>query len=235
MAQIGIKLADGSFFSVLEDTAVGRKRVVLSVAQEGQPTVQVDLLRRSDEGVQQYVGCLVLEDVSAEGASALELLVGIDEARTINAEIREPGGRQYQSISVGIDKLSEISSFDLPEEESIDIESVDTLEDFGSEKIDLPDFESSYEDTGEPEFDSSAPPPDFDFDDEGASDGEYHTERPPRPYYAISVVALVIVVVSLVSLGAYAMFRWLQTEPLPELRAAILAMPLRRLRRRTSR
>jgi len=249
VAQIGIKLADGSFFPVLDDTTPGRKRVVLTVAEEGQPTVQVDLLRESDEGTRQYVGCLVLEDLPAEGVNELELIVGVDDNETVNAEIHDTDRQQYQSISVSLDKLQQLESFDLPEEESIDIESVDTMEDLslGDLSVDdvgLPDIGDEDFDDG---FDEDAIETVDDLGDESGAltpgeelsiEEEYPADedaveptREPRPFYLVSVVALVIIVVSLVLLGAYGVFRWLQTEPLPALRAAsvpLLALPLRR-------
>lgn len=241
MAQIGIKLADNSFFPILDDTTPARKRVVLTVAEEGQPTVQVDLLRESDEGARQYVGCLVLEDLPSAGSNELELIVGVDENEVVNAEIHDAERRQYQSISVSLDQLQQLESFDLPDEESIDIESVDSLEDvsLGDLSVDdvgMPDIEGEQFDEDafetvddlDDEFGAPADGEDLSFED-GYEEEEYPEDvdevapdRDPRPFYMVSVVALVIIVVSLVLLGAYGVFRWLQTEPLPDLRAAFI-------------
>lgn len=262
MAQIGIKLADGSFYPILGDVSPGRKRVILAVAEEGQPTVQVDLLRESEEGIRQYVGCLVLEDLAVGAGTELELIVGVDEEAVVNAEIRDSAREQYQSISVHLDSLQQLESFDLPEDESIDIESVDSLEDLGFDDLSvddvgLPDIQDDFADAGaadEPDtsleehfdddsietiddLDGSFAAPlasdDLAFEEEYQEDRDADVEviREPRSFDPLTVVALVIIVVSLVLLGAYGVFRWLQTEPLPSLRAASLPLVLLTTRR----
>ena len=93
MAQIGIKLADHSFYPVLEDDTPHRKRMVLSVAREGQTSVQVDIVRRAD-GRDQSVGCLVLEDISPNRGDELEFVLGLDAEGNIEAKISERDGSQ---------------------------------------------------------------------------------------------------------------------------------------------
>ncbi len=61
--QIGVKLADGSFYPVLEQEFAGRKKLVVTTAQDNQDTVQIDLFRGQEGRAEQsgYIGSLVIE------------------------------------------------------------------------------------------------------------------------------------------------------------------------------
>ena len=51
-SEIGIKLADGSFYSVLEQDFTGRKKLVVTTSRDNQDSVQIDLYRGSGEGAE---------------------------------------------------------------------------------------------------------------------------------------------------------------------------------------
>jgi hypothetical protein len=53
-----------------------------------------------------------------------------------------------------------------------------------------------------------------------------------RPFHIVSLIAVLLIGLSLVALGAFAVFRLLQTEALPELRAAVAVAPMVTARRR---
>ncbi|MFA7567392.1 MAG: hypothetical protein WCY01_10230 [Alkalispirochaeta sp.] len=115
MAQIGIKLADHSFYPVLDDEKPQRKRLVLTVARDGQESVQVDLLRRGDNG-DQLVGCLVLEGLPGDAGVELEFILGLDGDGNVDARISDSSGRQFQSLSANLSQLEIESPYGLPEE-----------------------------------------------------------------------------------------------------------------------
>lgn len=273
MARIGIKLADGSFYPILEDETRQKKRLVLTAARDGQTSAQIDLLRQ-DEQTHQYVGCLVLEDLPAEGVTELELVVSLDDDRNVEARISDAAGAQYQSLAVNLDTLTSAESFSLPDEDEDesfgDIAGVNSLEEIG-----LPDFDEAIDDaiddavgeTGEPAVVSSDEPfadapfaaeafSDEPFTDEPLSDepldygigdvpaGEDdeedlqedgELEPAPRPFSSLILAAILLLGVSAAFVGAFLIFRWLQTDPLPELRAAaiipFMVWPRRRSRR----
>ncbi len=162
MAQIGIKLADHTFYPVLDDETPRRKRTVLSVAKEGQHSVQVDVIRRDETG-DQVVGCLVLEDLPDEAGGEIEFVLGIDADGNVDARISDPSGEQYQSFSVNVAQLDLSESFSLPDESDEDryggVASVDESLD---EALDGSDFEM-------PEI--SLPD---EFDDEFADEDQLH-------------------------------------------------------------
>lgn len=264
MARIGIKLADGSFFPVLEDSQPARKRLVLSLARTGQTSAQIDIIRR-DESLEQSIGCLVLQDLPDGGAADLEFVLGLDAEGTIDARVSDPTGEQYQSVAVSLSTLSNLESYSLPDttedEPLTDIGGVDSLED-----ISLPDLEDEVDFDATPfssatTQDAASDPGDddlssFDLDDafnsdieeEGMlddvatavpgmdSDAEYFDEMPdedmadededeapvpPRSFSPLLLISLILVVLSLAALGAYGVFRWLQSEPVPAIRASL--------------
>ncbi|MCG8479792.1 MAG: hypothetical protein MI724_11900, partial [Spirochaetales bacterium] len=267
MSLIGIKLADGSFFPVIEHDMPQRKRVVLTVAREGQTSVQIDLLRR-DGDTEQYVGCLVLDDLTEGSETEIELVVALDEEGSVEAKISDKRGEHYQSFSVNLDKIGTPQSYSLPDGEGSDFNSdiggVDALEDIGLPDIEddlfdgplnestgsvddsydeLPDFDAlelPREEAGDGAFlddvSASSPfgdddgaisgvTPDDDLfeeqmDDIGTDDAVGSGTLQPRSFSAFALAAIILAALSLIAFGAFGVFRWLQTDALPELRAA---------------
>ncbi len=210
MAQIGIKLADGTFFPVLLDDSPQKRRVVLSAARPDQSSVQVDLVRRDGE-IDQYVGCLVLEDLPVGDSIELELRLALDGTGGLDAQLNDTGRTQYQSLVVNVNQVTEDTHFSLPEDEEIGlIDTADPMDDF--------DFQ--------PETDSSTSfeaDPDADIDTDPDTDDEYYQERKPLNF--VVLLALIIVVLSLLALGAWLVLLLLDAEALPQLRSAVL-LPL---------
>ena len=62
---IGIKIADGSYYPVLEERFTGTKRLTLTTVKDGQDRVQIDLYRGEGNTLDhaQYVGSLVIESI----------------------------------------------------------------------------------------------------------------------------------------------------------------------------
>lgn len=238
MARIGIKLADGSFYPILEDETRQKKRLILTAARDGQTSAQIDLLRYDDH-TEQYVGCLVLEDLPAQGTTELELVVGLDGEGNVEARISDTAGAQYQSLSVNLDTLTSTESFSLPEDEEAeplgDVSGVNSLEEIG-----LPDFDDTIDEAVE-SVEESFPEEELDYSSEDVSDSDEMDldddadwEPEPRRFSALILAAVLLIGLSAAATGAFLIFRWLQTDPLPELRAAALfplvAWPGRRRR-----
>lgn len=241
MAQIGIKLADGSFYPVLEDDSPHRKRMTLTVARDGQTSAQIDLLRLDGEQ-QQYVGCLVLEDLPADGATELELIVGLDDEGNVEAQVADTDHQQYQSLSVNLESIDLGMNYSMPEgdDDPGAIGGVDSLEDIALpdgidteiEDHDLGDLdlETAYADAPDEELGGGALDLDADYGDEEEDEAE--PSRPPRPFSPLVLAAVLLIGLSLVALGAFAVFQWLQTEPLPRPQAEALLVPALLTRRR---
>lgn len=94
MKYIGIKLADGSFFSILEEGKVGSKLLDLTTVQDNQTTVQIDLYRSATNTIDdaEYVDTLEIKNLKPHpnGEPDLHLTVSLDENNELNAEIIDP-------------------------------------------------------------------------------------------------------------------------------------------------
>ncbi|WP_455382242.1 hypothetical protein [Salinispira pacifica] len=118
---VGIRLANGDFFPVLDSSISGsKKRMVLSPARQDQSVVKVDLYRAASGSGEaaEYIGALHVER-SGEGEAEITLIAGIDPAGNLNATISDQGSGEYQSLSVSLLDLPVVGDeeWDLPEEE----------------------------------------------------------------------------------------------------------------------
>ncbi|GAB4365483.1 MAG: hypothetical protein Kow009_02290 [Spirochaetales bacterium] len=116
---IGLKLADGRFFPILEETERIAKRVVLTTVHEGQTQVKVDLYRgdvESESSSWEYIASLVLEHVhpASDGTPQLELILRLVDTSTLDARLRDEGSGESQSLRIDIESL-EYGDFSLPD------------------------------------------------------------------------------------------------------------------------
>ncbi|MDR2588214.1 MAG: Hsp70 family protein [Spirochaetales bacterium] len=107
---IGIKIADGSYIPILDETDKSKKKVILTTVRDAQPSVQIDLYRSADSGMMNpsYLGSLKLDDLenAQQGEPEIELLVNIDEDGNLVASVRDLNGENEKSLAVGIDSAS---------------------------------------------------------------------------------------------------------------------------------
>lgn len=177
-SKIGIKIADGTFFPILEGYGKGKKRLVLTTVNDDQSSVQIDLYKGSGENIEEasYVGSLVIEDIipAQKGVPEIELLIGIDENGNLNAEAGDTGVEERQSLSVSLESLDE-DSFSTPNFE-IDETAFEEVPSFEDEELDddldfedagldsAPEMDESELDS-EPDLDMSELDDDLDFDE----------------------------------------------------------------------
>jgi len=87
---IGIKIANGNFFPILEESRPAKKRLVLTTAHDRQGSVQVDLFRSISKSMldAQYIGSLVIEDIRPRPKEepSIEMDISIDGEGNITAE-----------------------------------------------------------------------------------------------------------------------------------------------------
>lgn len=107
--QIGVKLADGSFYPVLEQEFTGRKKLVVTTAQDNQQTVQIHLYRGREGRVEEsgYIGSLVLENLAPAPSRqpAIDLELALDAQGNLDAEAHDPQSGQKKSLSVSLTSL----------------------------------------------------------------------------------------------------------------------------------
>ena len=114
---IGIKIADGTYFPIIEDGNRKKKKLILTTVNDNQESVQIDLYRGRGNEIDDaaYIGSLVIEDIlpSAKGDPEIELRLGIDTEGNLNAEAGDVGAGDRQSLSVSLESLEE-DGFDTP-------------------------------------------------------------------------------------------------------------------------
>ena len=94
MKTIGIKLADGSFYPVLEDNTPSEKQLELTTAHNNQTKVMVDLYRSATCSMDdaEYVDSLQIENLTARpnGETDIKFSVSLDEDNQLQARIVDP-------------------------------------------------------------------------------------------------------------------------------------------------
>lgn len=106
MKTIGIKLADGSFYPVLEDNSNQEKTLDLTTANNNQTTVMVDLYRSSLCSMEdaEYVDTLQIDNLveHPNGEPDITFTISIDEDNQLSAKIvdRETGSQSKTSITL---------------------------------------------------------------------------------------------------------------------------------------
>ncbi len=127
MAKIGIRLADGKFYPILQDEAAARKRLVVTTVKDDQPSVQIDVYRSTREK-DDYVGSLVIENIPPRpsGEPDIRLDLSLDEDGKLSAFAEEEASGEHQALTVSLKSLSEeekyeIPDFDFQEDEGFDL------------------------------------------------------------------------------------------------------------------
>jgi len=116
---IGIKIADGSFYPVLEEGGPGRKRVILTTVSDNQSGAQIDLYRGNGTGISgaTYIGTLVIDEIepAPKGNPEIELIVKLDNAGRLDAQASDHVTGEHQTLSVALDSIGGGSGMDMPE------------------------------------------------------------------------------------------------------------------------
>jgi LysM repeat protein len=106
---IGIKVADGSYYPVIDVDFRGTKKLVLTTAKDNQEKVQVDLYRGAGEALSgaTYIDSLVIENIppAAQGEPEIELLIGIDDSGQLMAEAFDESTGERQRFDTSISSL----------------------------------------------------------------------------------------------------------------------------------
>ena len=143
MKTIGIKLADGSFYPIMQEGSPEKKQLNLTTVKDNQTTVQVDLYR-SETGTMEdaeYVDTLEITNLvqHPNGEPDINLDISLDENNELKAELHDPETGSASTSDVNLiskpaDELDQPSDIALAElDESLSNqqiqESFDTDED----------------------------------------------------------------------------------------------------------
>jgi hypothetical protein len=120
---IGIKIANGEFYSLVEEDSTVKKRLVLTTVHNKQRSVQIDLYRSfmNTMADAQYIGSLVVENIQPKpkGGPSIEMIIasnaeGEITAEAVDLDASEEG--QRQSLNVSLKSLNEDGrDFELPD------------------------------------------------------------------------------------------------------------------------
>lgn len=106
MKTIGIKLADGSFYPVLEDNTPSEKKLELTTAHNNQTKAMVDLYRSATCSMDdaEYVDSLQIENLVARpnGEADIKFTISLDEDNQLSAKIvdSETGNESNTTITL---------------------------------------------------------------------------------------------------------------------------------------
>ncbi|MDR3303143.1 MAG: LysM peptidoglycan-binding domain-containing protein [Treponema sp.] len=111
---IGIKIANGDFYSILEEKSIVKKRLVLTTVHDDQESVHIALYRSNTATIQNalYIGTLVVEHIKAKshGEASIELIVSSNEEGEVIADARDldaEGMTQHLQVSLTDSRIEE--------------------------------------------------------------------------------------------------------------------------------
>jgi Hsp70 protein/LysM domain len=203
-ATIGIKIANGSYYPILQEGQVSRKRLVLTTVKDDQESVQIDLYKGAGDEIEDavYIGSLVIEDIesAAAGEPEIELTLGLDGEGNLSATAGDNSTGDTQSLSVSMESLDEQGIYDIPE--------FDIDESFAPDPVITPEEESRLND-----------------------EYEDREEEPPRRRNPLLLLAFLLFGIAVIVLLAFLLPRILKGPEVPPLQAqnqtgpAVVAAP----------
>ena len=119
---IGIKQANGDFYSILDDNATVQKRLILTTVHDNQKSVQIDLYRSLTKTMTDamYIGSIVVENVSQKpkGEPSIEMILSSTRDGSVSAhavDLGNPENKHHLSISLKSleEDKNEYQDFDL--------------------------------------------------------------------------------------------------------------------------
>jgi hypothetical protein len=120
---IGIKIANGDFYSIIEENSSVKKRLILTTVHDKQNSVQIDLYRSVMRTMAdaQYIGSLVVENIKprAKGEPSIEMVLSSNANGDITADaidLDTSASGEHHVLNVSLRSLDETSrDLDLPD------------------------------------------------------------------------------------------------------------------------
>ncbi|HUX11378.1 MAG TPA: Hsp70 family protein [Spirochaetia bacterium] len=123
---IGIRLANNTFFPVLDEDKQGRadgraarKRLILTTVKNDQETVQIDLYRGESKEIDKdtYLASLTVENIrtAKAGDPDIELVMATDNGGQLQARAYDRAGGAENSLSVSLQELSPNETYETPD------------------------------------------------------------------------------------------------------------------------
>jgi LysM repeat protein len=114
---IGIKIANGEFYSIVEENSTVKRRLVLTTVHDRQRSVQIDLYKSHIRTMADalYIGSLVVEKIQAKpkGEPSIEMVISSDANGNITADAVDlDAGGEHQILNVSLQSLDKESRED---------------------------------------------------------------------------------------------------------------------------
>ena len=113
-SSIGIKIANGEFYHIVEENSQVKKRLVLTTVHDNQRSVQIDLYKSPARTMADatYIGSLVLENVKPrpKGEPSIELIISSTQNGDITADAVEMDAakrNERQTLNVSLKSMDE--------------------------------------------------------------------------------------------------------------------------------
>jgi LysM repeat protein len=168
---IGIKIANGDFFSIIGENSNVKKRLILTTVHDSQKSMQIDLYRSLMHTMAdaRYIGSIVVENIKPKpkGEPSIELIISSNENGELTAS------------AVDLDSSAKAEHLHL----SVSLKSLDV----NSQEYDLPDFE----------LDQNEPPPQGLYEKASLLRKREREKRKKAPWGIIIIAGLVIVLAAL--------------------------------------
>ena len=124
-SSIGIKIANGEFYPIVEEDSFVKKRLVLTTVHDNQPSVQIDLYRSADNTMTdaQYIGSLVIEKIKLrpKGDPSIEMVISSNNDGSIVADaidLDAGTSGEHNILTVSLQSLDETSrNMEIPDYE----------------------------------------------------------------------------------------------------------------------
>lgn len=151
---IGLKLADGSFYPVMEETPSASQTLELTTVRDDQNSVQINLFKKDDYAdTLEYIGSLIVEDIAVKptGEPTIELALNLDEEKNLSAQAIDLDTGSRQALTVAFKTLASSDLYSSPDfdlSSNDDFELADPLPEFGSLQSSFDsNFSSDYAET----------------------------------------------------------------------------------------
>jgi len=114
-SNIGIKVANGEFYPIMEENSSIKKRIILTTVHDNQPSVQIDLYRSPASTMHdaQYIGSLVIDNIKPKpkGEPSIEMVISSETNGEIIAEAIDldtgSGQGEHCVLTVSLKSLDE--------------------------------------------------------------------------------------------------------------------------------
>ena len=127
--KIGIKLADGSFYPILEEGNPQIKKLELTTVRDDQTTVQLDLYRSSSDNMEdaEYVDTLLVENLlpRPKQMPTLNLKIEINPENVLSASIEDCESGEHSETKVSLVTLDSSERTIVPDFSMIDTDNAD--------------------------------------------------------------------------------------------------------------